>query len=636
MMKKFFLAIVFQLSIVAALAQQQQPATFSVLPSSTPGVAEILRVLDQQGNWLPMGSFQVGGPYQPTGSYITPMQYQAIGNGINDDTAHVQAAFDDSVAKHVMLFFDDGHLYNITSSLNAPSPIHIEGAYRFGFWTTTPNNQRYCPWGLTTTSNIDVINASAVTGIIKNLCIQAGANTGSGVSATAGAAIKLAPPSITTYQTGWHLEGNTLLNVYDGISIDGVGATSVCCGAGTAADGVSVERNTIVNPNDAGISIGKNTSGSATVGITVRDNAIGCINSTSKATGVGVALYDGGIWYDGTQNGPEGCHIGIAVRPGTAGGSSQKAQLDATGVLGDQSGSHDLLIEPLTSLGNASYFDCNNCWAGGTTTVDNEVLIDNPNGGVIYNLTFRGGTFHSGVNQTVPVIDVEGINSGSQIYNLIFNGMSIDCWLSTSPCGIGMRINGSTPGSILDVNVTGNRIGSAESNPSGKFATALSLNTNAGGAYFNITGNILRATTGFALTTPASGNASSVTFVGNSVFDTTTPIAYTPNPADVVTIQNNNGVDNVCPTVTVTSNSITLPNASLCVIITTSGTPNVTSIGPPWVGRRVEVQSSTTGGFTMSFDGSAQYPICRNVTVAQSQVVELYWRNTGTCWTTSL
>jgi hypothetical protein len=570
-------------------------------------------------------------PERPFISNVAPLNFGAVGDGTTDDTAAIQRAIDGASALGVPLFFDSKHLYNITATLNITSPIDIEGAYRFGFWVTTPNNSgRACPWGLTSTSNVTVLNATAPTGTIRNLCIQMGQND---VSAAAGAGINLTPPSTSTFQTGWHLEANMILNPYDGIDINGAGYSSSCCGAGTTADGVSVVRNTIVSPAGAGIAIGKNTANSQTVGITVMDNAIGCISAASKASGIGVVLYDGAIWYDGTQNGPEGCYIGFAITPGVVGGHSQFAQVDAKGVLGDQSALHDLLIQP-AGAGIIEFSEFDNIWAGGTSTSDNEVLISDANGGAISNLTFMGGTVHAGPGQTVPAFDIEAGNGSSEVFNLIFEGMSIDCWGGDNCPTTGVKINSGAAAKPAYITFTGNRVGYQN----GAFSTDLLLNTNPGAAYITINDNMFSSPsgTGIALTTPSSGNGSALSIVGNNLYGAATPISYTPNKNDVITIANNVGVDSACPRVTVSSGTITLPNANNCEVIATSGTPNVTSIGPVWQNRKIMLQSDQPNGFKLSFSSTAQYPICRSVAVAENQVVSLLWRAGGTCWATSL
>jgi hypothetical protein len=74
--------------------------------------------------------------------------------------------------------------------------------------------------------------------------------------------------------------------------------------------------------------------GPGTVGITVTDNDIVCKTTISGANAYGIVIYERAIWYDGTENGPEGCHIGTAVIPGTIGGHPQSVELNGDGVLG--------------------------------------------------------------------------------------------------------------------------------------------------------------------------------------------------------------------------------------------------------------------------------------------------------------
>ena len=74
--------------------------------------------------------------------------------------------------------------------------------------------------------------------------------------------------------------------------------------------------------------------GPGTVRITVTDNDIVCKTTISGANAYGIVIYERAIWYDGTENGPEGCHIGTAVIPGTIGGHPQSVELNGDGVLG--------------------------------------------------------------------------------------------------------------------------------------------------------------------------------------------------------------------------------------------------------------------------------------------------------------
>ncbi len=163
------------------------------------------------------------------------------------------------------------------------------------------------------------------------------------VSATAGTAIQFAPPSTITYQTGFHAELNTILAPYKGITINGFGFSNLCCGAGTSADGNSLIRNTIINPGAVGIQVGLNTANAATPGTMLTDNAIVCKsnNSVSQANGIGIELLDGAVWYDGTQNGPEACNVGIKIDPGTVSANGQHVELNGDGVFGGEAFAND-------------------------------------------------------------------------------------------------------------------------------------------------------------------------------------------------------------------------------------------------------------------------------------------------------
>jgi len=175
----------------------------------------------------------------------TPALWGAKGDGTTDDTVAVQAAINGAVATGMPLHFDAKHLFNITATLNITSPLHIEGpSYRYGIWAVNQpsgTGTMACPWGLVTkNTGITMINASAVTGTIRGMCIDM---TGDGSSnPTGGDAIKIAPPNTSTYSSGWNVELNTILQPYNGITIPGNGPGAGCCGIGTSADGDTILR----------------------------------------------------------------------------------------------------------------------------------------------------------------------------------------------------------------------------------------------------------------------------------------------------------------------------------------------------------------------------------------------------------
>jgi hypothetical protein len=566
---------------------------------------------------------------------ITPIDFGAVGDGATDDTTAVQNAINAASSAGVALNFDSSHLYKITSTLNIASPIDIEGANRIGgAWTTDITNTRSCLWGIVTSANTTIFNATAHTGTIRNLCIQAGA---SDVSASAGDAIKIAPSSASGYQSGWHIEGNYILNSYNGITFNGLYSSS-CCGAGTTADGVTVWRNTITSAANAAISIGKNTAGANTVGLTINDNTITCISSASKASGVGFVIYDGAATYDGTQNGPEGCNIGVLIAPGAVSGHGQNAQIIAHGVLGDQSGTNGLRIKPTDSSAVISFSEFDDGWASQSGTSATNVLIDNTAGAQIYNITFQGGWYHAGINQSVPVFQITPGSTGN-IYNLTFNGVSIDCWLSSACHTTAFVMNSVAAGAPAYFTFVGNRIGSA----GGLFDSDMALNQSPGGAFYTVNDNTFAGANGITFTTvsnPAT-NISLTSIVGNNFGGVSgTPITYTPHvntstwDIDNVVIANNVGIDTACPSASISSNAITMP-INNCVIVSASGAV-INSIAGAWAGRQITIQSSAAGGFRLATGGSAGTAVCFNTTVAQSQAVTLTWRKGGACWSPSI
>ena len=66
-------SLCFALALAPAWAQQQQPATLSITPTTLP---EVLQVLDNRGNWAAMGSLTPGGPF---GANIVAGQSQIAG-----------------------------------------------------------------------------------------------------------------------------------------------------------------------------------------------------------------------------------------------------------------------------------------------------------------------------------------------------------------------------------------------------------------------------------------------------------------------------------------------------------------------------------------------------------------------------
>src|ERR1700677_959537 len=145
----------------------------------------------------------------PTG--VTPQVWGAVGNGTTDDHLQVQAAITASATAGIPLLFDSVHLYNLNgNTLTIASPLKIIGPFRYGQGVVnrpSGGTPRKCPGGLVNLGpGATMINAPAITGVMDGLCLDATGNDAT--QASTGAAIKLAPPSSTTYQSGWRVENN--------------------------------------------------------------------------------------------------------------------------------------------------------------------------------------------------------------------------------------------------------------------------------------------------------------------------------------------------------------------------------------------------------------------------------------------
>ena len=558
-------------------------------------------------------------PYQNTGTgkcwianlsgiVLSPMVWGAAGNGTADDTTAVQAAIN-SCGTGFPLTFDAAHLYKITTTLNITSPCIMQGPYRYGIWAVnqpTGSPPGTCPWGLVTrNTGITMINAAAITGTISNLCIDM---TGDGTSNPGGgAAIQIKPPSIVTYSSGWTVSYNTILQPYDGITVPGNGPGTQCCGIGTSADGDVIEHNTIISPTHAALSFGANSAaiagGPGTVGITVTDNDIACKTTTSKANAYGIVIYEGAIWYDGSQNGPEGCHVGTAIIPGTLGGDTQYVTFNGDGVFGDQSGTYNLLIQPAS--GGYVYpvtIGGRGPWANTTTSTSN-LLIDGRVGGVIEEVAINGIFATAGGSATSPALDIEGGTNGPFDVHV---GNSLFCGQGAATGTTAIKLNAAT-GATGRWTIEGNHIGT--------------------GCLFGRTVDV-----GISLTISSGSTANgAVTIVGNDISVAATPISYTPNANDNVIIRNNMGLDNVSTGVTVNNGttSITPPGMFYGVIgITGSGSPTLTTMPGGYSNQHIEIINGYAG--TVSFGTGASF--CNTASITQQQTVFGRWNPASNCW----
>jgi len=292
-----------------------------------------------------------------------------------------------------------------------------------------------------------------------------------------------------------------------------------CCGLGSSADGIFVGWNTIQNPAADGIGVGKNTYNTNTAGVTLYDNAIGCISASARVNSFGVHIYDGSIAYDGTENGPEGCSYGFAVTPGgTSSQLSQNAAFNpATGVLGDQSQVHDLLIQPLNQYGVVQLSECTACWASTTYAGVNPVLISNANGGVIDGLNFSGSDFHSGSGATVPIIDIEAVGSAQGFQHIMFTGNDITCMFGGNCSAPLVKINGTAASYPARMIFNSNHIGFNDEAGATTCSLGMAI-SGPGTAYLTIVGNDLNdCATSYTVSGNAAGGINARTLLASNL-----------------------------------------------------------------------------------------------------------------------
>jgi hypothetical protein len=554
------------------------------------------------------------------GVRLTPQVFGAVGDGGTDDTAAVQAAINGAAAAGVPLYFDTLHKYLITAALNITAPISIEGQLRYGGWTAqdpTGSSSRACPWGLiNNATGIDMLNVTAVTATIVGLCIQMSATDGT--NPTAGAAMRFGPP-VGKYQSGLRVEYNTIIRPFDGIAVGGRANSVDCCGKDSTADGNVFNRNSIYSPADEGISNGKFTVQAASPGNTYNDNLIICptITGPAPANSVGFALYDGGISYDGTQNGPEGCHIGFKIAPGAIGGVAQEAGGLFRGVFGDQSGLNDLLIQPTDPLGGVIDMQSTGSWAAATLN-KTSVLIDCSTGSCV-NLSFVQFTVHAGAAQSMPVMKLKSSGTGG-FFDFSLVDSSICGYLGAPPVAgaealdINLSNTNSAIGRFL---ISGNRFNTCPGTalPVG---IALHFTNTATGVGPPIRPNFIITNNDFSAVADAGGM----------------PISYTPNNESIV-ISNNVGIENMTGTVADAA-TLSLPDVNHPTFaITGSGTDVTNLLGGAsgkWYQNGLIHIVTPAAAINFIGTGGATSNICNSVTSVAGSFLVGRWNVASSCF----
>jgi hypothetical protein len=528
----------------------------------------------------------------PPGSGISPLFYGAKGDDATDDTAAIQAALTGAVTISAPLHFDCGHVYKVASgSLTSSGIAIIKGCPPVG--NDGVNGAQNCSSGIDASGlNANLFVLSGPSGRIEDMCLQMASR---GSQASAGAAVLLGGSDMESFG----LERNTILRPYDGISFGGGASPNNLVRNSWARD------NTIRDPARYGIAVGLGTTGGATVGITLDNNAIGC----DHLTGIGFAFFDGAVKWDGTTVGPNNCYINSEIVPG----ANQNVNGEFHGVLGDSAGSHggtnpmELYIEPQSASATINWLLFKGIWAGGVASGDTEVYLGNRYGGGCSNIQFDGMRAHSAPSQTDPIVDIEGCT------NVTITASQIDAWMAgTVATGVNINISGSNSAPSR-LTFTGNHVG-----------------TVAGATLTNA----------IQITSGNTGNPAYMTLVGNELTEANTPINWTPAITQsqyIMNIYDNSGIDDNCNTSMALSGSgtatyITIPASASCVHITGGGT--LYNIFGAWANRKVALIADNglklaPGGTTAANGGL--YGICGG-TLTVPAAGAAFLQNGPNCW----
>jgi Pectate lyase superfamily protein len=543
-------------------------------------------------------------------------EWGAPTDGVTDATSALQAAITATGKAGIPLLLGSGH-YLISSSIVGPGssfPVSLIGNSP----ALVNYNNPICPTGISSiivNSNITALLLSDLVDNIRNICFQMATTPG---TRTTGAAISLSGG----YTGPQDVSNNIIINPFDGIVLTGtniqrnttldhnqiLSASDDAVRIGTAGSGSHgnisdnhITANYIVCEQGTPPSFYGSISGTT---LTVTDNWVGTItsglqlislngdvaagtiitggsgstwtvnNSQSIANepmvavppynvgSYGLHIYDTGITYI-SGNEIHGCNIGTAETP-TA---NQLILVNASGVIGDTSNVHDLLIQPQSS--SAAVFESmySDWWAATAGSVDQPVLIDNSAAGYLDDITFTGGQTHGADYNPNPLVDIKGYVQGITITgNLIYaaNGGNTN---------IGIKNEANANSTVV---VTGN-------------STVNDGNTLAVGIE-------LMPTQQYQVVT------------GNNLISATVPLMWTggsPPTADLSeVIANNSGVDDTLPSVNAAS-SIQAPFNPSFYIFATSPT-TVTQMTGYWTGaKKTIIPSGVTGDLSLGGGGGA-------------------------------
>jgi hypothetical protein len=539
----------------------------------------------------------------PAGGALTPQTHGCIGDGVTDDTLCMQNAINAATAQGVALRVDDGyHKYKITASLTATSGIlDLEG--------TNGNQGAYndpgCTSGFVSGFDGDLLKITIPVYTVRRICFQMAPVPG---GRHGGLAISVGTASSS--MGGGVIEYNSIVNPYEGIGLasDAAGTQKVC-------QNTYILYNTVYNPLNIGIVLGRNSVNDGCGDTTMIANFVSC-NRPAVANATGIDAWDGDVHYEGGQSGPLKCRVGFKISPGV--GNSlvgQNFNGQFSGVLGDSSGTlggsniHDFWITTGSPSSVVGFVELSNAWASGGTIPNGDVpvLIENPGGGVVTDILINGLTARTAGTSTIMQVN-------GNVLNLTLNGSRLCAWNNGAVTN-GLVLNFA--GNIINEGhyvITGNQIGACEDYSGAAMTNGIVINPNGG-----------------------TGNSNNwIVITGNDLSSTTNPIVYPPaaqlSTNNDVIIQNNLGVDDTNPAIT-SASTMALPHDGRTNYIVVGGTNIDRITGGTWLNRPLRIAAATNPVvFNANAGGAGVNCLFTPVTIPVGAVGSFYWNNAGSCW----
>jgi hypothetical protein len=483
-------------------------------------------------------------PFSVITPSVTPMQYGAVGDGVADDTAAVQAAI--NAASHGTLLLGP-HLYAINSTgLTCSNTMKITGNQP-GDAGSDPLRSGFV--ALSTNMTLLKLASGCIGSLFEDLYIKmdrAGMNT-----------------------SGWAIQTNTSGNVtFQRVQIDGA-----CNGIDMSGFYWLISQMTILNAKGGsgciGMRIGHATVASATTGA-IYDSNIFSVNTTDRI-GIGMLFEDMG----GTKIAGNDVNFstnGTVIKPGVNQAIFNAFFHDT--VLGDTVQGSAFVIDTATGGQAIQGIQCNGCWAA-TSANGSGIEIKNTAGlpaTAIAGINFVGARVMNNGQNGVLIsagsdIDFESSHiCGNNVTAGSFAGISLGTGVSR------VRIRGGAIGGTCGGRTTTQTVG----------VTLFSNNTNIVVAGVDLSqGNTSPISTGAGVSARIEGNPGYNPLGPQGVGATASPMTYTAgNTAESVCLTGGtvSGVTVGGVTVASATNACTALGPHQAMVITYSAAPTITAL----------------------------------------------------------